>query len=123
MSCILAALDFGKDTTRVFDQAKRLANSLQADLILTTVANEDHSPKHPIYELEADCNTERLNCRALVLQGEIAHEVLACSEEVDAEILVIGSCGNSSIHDILSGSAGPDILQNSKRPVLVVPPQ
>lgn len=121
MTCILAALDFANDSQHVLEHAAKLAKILDIDLVLATVDNEAHSPTHPIYALEKQYQQQGLRCRALLLQGEIAKEVIACTNEINAEMLVIGSHGNSSIHDILHGHAGPDILQGSSKPVLVIP--
>ena len=121
MSSILAALDFANDSTHVLEHAVKMAKTLATDLVLLTVDNEDDSAKHPIHTLARDYQNSGLTCSALVLKGEIAKQVTTHAAKINAEMLVIGSHGNSSIHDILHGHAGPDILQSSTRPVLVIP--
>lgn len=121
MTCILAALDFANDSTHVLKHAEKMAKALAMDLALITVDNEDDSDAHPIHQLGREYQDAGLTCSSRVLKGEIAKQVTIYAAEVNAEMLVIGSHGNSSIHDILHGHAGPDILQSSTRPVLVIP--
>jgi len=121
LTCILAALDFANDSTRVLKHAEKMAKALRMDLVLVTVDNEDDSAEHPIHALGREYQSADLSCSSLVLKGEIAQQVTTHAAEIHAEMLVIGSHGNSSIHDILHGHAGPDILQGSTRPVLVIP--
>jgi len=121
LTCILAALDFANDSTRVLEHAEKMAKALAMDLVLLTVDNGNHSKKHLIYVLEQQYQSAKLNCSAVILQGEIAEQVTSYAAKISAEMLIIGSHGNSSIHDILYGHAGPDILQSSTRPVLVIP--
>ena len=43
------------------------------------------------------------------------------SEEIDADLIVVGSHGHSAIYDVLVGSYSAGILRKSDVPVLVVP--
>ncbi len=54
-------------------------------------------------------------------RGEVAHELQAVAEEYDAACIVIGRHGRHHLVHALSGSPLHPLVDNSVRPVLVVP--
>jgi nucleotide-binding universal stress UspA family protein len=48
-------------------------------------------------------------------------EILEVADEVDAELIVIGTRGTTAVQSALLGSISNAVVQQSRRPVLVVP--
>lgn len=55
-----------------------------------------------------------------IRSGDIAREVVACANELDAEHVVIGSHGRTGIDRLLLGSVAETVVRRSPVPVTVV---
>jgi nucleotide-binding universal stress UspA family protein len=53
--------------------------------------------------------------------GTIANTILAVAEHLDAELIVLGTRGRSSLESALLGSVSHAVLQHADRAVLIVP--
>jgi nucleotide-binding universal stress UspA family protein len=77
-------------------------------------------------KLAAGLSEEGFNV-SLVIRGDVgarpAHEVLAAAQEVDADLIVVGSRGLGAITGLLLGSVAHRLLHIAPCPVLVVPPE
>ena len=51
--------------------------------------------------------------------GNIAHELLAEAEDVDAGLIVVGHRSHGTVRDLLLGSVASNIVHHSRRSVLV----
>jgi|SRR5476649_2502765 nucleotide-binding universal stress UspA family protein len=63
----------------------------------------------------------RAGGRAIEVSSPIDVAIIACADELDAPLIVIGSRGRSSIGSMLLGDVAHDVVQRSNRPVFVVP--
>lgn len=59
---------------------------------------------------------------ALIVEGDVAHEVANAVDRLDADLVVAGSRGRSGIRSVILGDTTQDILRRSHCPVVVVPP-
>jgi nucleotide-binding universal stress UspA family protein len=59
---------------------------------------------------------------AVCSRGRIASTLVAVADERDADLIVIGSRGHSSVGPKLLGGTANGVLHEARRPVLVVPP-
>jgi nucleotide-binding universal stress UspA family protein len=77
-------------------------------------------------ELTAELSQEGLRA-SLIIRGDVgarpAHEVVAVARDADADLIVVGSRGLSSISGLLLGSVAQRLLHIAPCPVLVVPPE
>lgn len=140
MKKILAALDLEQGTENILDKASVLAKALDAELVLVTVepnlpgsvgaspeesveeiSQEFSGDVHKLHDYAEEFKSAGLDCRALILEGTAADQILHAVETVNPDMIIIGSHGHSAIFDTLSGSASQEIIQNAKRPVLLVP--
>jgi nucleotide-binding universal stress UspA family protein len=55
-----------------------------------------------------------------LLTGSAARQIVAYAEEIDADLIVVGSRGLGSVEGALLGSVSRKVLRDAKRPVLVV---
>jgi nucleotide-binding universal stress UspA family protein len=59
--------------------------------------------------------------RAPQVSGPIDEAIIAFADEIDAQLIVLGSRGRSSVGSALLGDVAHDVVQRARRPVLVVP--
>jgi nucleotide-binding universal stress UspA family protein len=62
----------------------------------------------------------RVDVKAKLLKGHPADEIVAFADTVDADLIVVGSRGHGAIASALIGSVSRGVLDESRRPVLVV---
>jgi len=53
--------------------------------------------------------------------GAVAEEILDQADELNADLIVMGTHGHGAMYDLLIGSATKGVLKHSTRPVLLVP--
>ena len=53
--------------------------------------------------------------------GTVAEEILAQADELNADLIVMGTHGHGVMYNLLVGSATKGVLKHSTRPVLLVP--
>jgi nucleotide-binding universal stress UspA family protein len=53
--------------------------------------------------------------------GTVAEEILSEADELDADLIVMGTHGHGAMYNLLVGSATKGVLKHSTRPVLLVP--
>jgi nucleotide-binding universal stress UspA family protein len=56
----------------------------------------------------------------IVRDGDAAEEILRAADEVDADLLVVGTHGRGGIDRLICGSVAEAVMRRSSRPVLVV---
>lgn len=140
MKTIFAAIDLDSNVENILDAAKELARVFDSELILATVEKElpgtegadDDLVKdeltdaygddlHELYTLAKNVAAEGIDCRAVLLEGITANQVVHAADELNADLIVIGNHGHSPIYDTLIGGAGPGVVHLAKQKVLLVP--
>jgi nucleotide-binding universal stress UspA family protein len=53
--------------------------------------------------------------------GAVAEEILEQADEINADLIVMGTHGHGAMYKLLVGSATKGVLKHSTRPVLLVP--
>lgn len=74
---------------------------------------------HVIAELKQKTN-DFTNIHIEVRSGVITKEILNYANAIDADLIIVGSRGLSSIGEFVLGSVSHNIVQHAKIPVLVV---
>src|SRR5262249_13006929 len=57
-----------------------------------------------------------------VTSGDAAWEIVAAADELDADLIVLGSRGLGTVSGVFLGSVSHAVLKHTRRPVLVVHP-
>ena len=141
---ILVAVDFSEGTERVMEVARDFAARTAShvyvlhvaepepdfvgydtgpDVVREQVAAEYHREHRQVQALADQLRSEDIGATALLIQGSIVETVIAESDRLNADMIVVGSHGHGAVFDLLVGSISEGLVRKSRRPVLVVPPQ
>jgi nucleotide-binding universal stress UspA family protein len=86
-----------------------------------TVRHElDEHDRMPLDEAVELAARKGLDAKTELLVGNPADEIVAFSDTIDADLIVVGSRGHGAIASVLLGSVSRAVLHESRRPVLVV---
>ena len=138
MKTIVLALDGSEGSARATPVAVSLAQQSGARIVVAHVderivakgdmpslrADEDEVFKRIESEVKhlADDGIDASIERKVIVLGGPAHEIADIADEVDADVIVVGTRGQSQIAGLLLGSVTMRLLHIAKRPVLAVPP-
>jgi len=139
---ILVAVDLSPASAKVVEAAGRVAKLTGAkvyllhtaepepdfvgydagpEVVRTQVAREFRREHREIQALADKLRNDGLDATALLIQGPTVETTLKEAENLDAELIVVGTHGHGAVYDVLVGSYSAGIIRRSKRPVLVVP--
>jgi len=91
------------------------------EVVRTQVANEYRREHRDVQALADRLRSDGLDATALLIQGPTVETALREADNLDAELIVVGTHGHGAVYDVLIGSYSAGIIRKSKRPVLVVP--
>lgn len=69
----------------------------------------------------AALDVQGVRCRRLLRDGAAVPVLLTVADEVDADLVVLGSRGLGGYPDVLLGSTSTQVAQQSTRPVVIIP--
>ena len=143
---ILLAIDFSEKSDIVFKYAIDLKNQCKSELIVLNVneelLNKDEmimsrvkvdevmkSNEEIALHIKEQFNTMLANLniqnssdiKIILREGNASKEIIEYADTNDCDLIVIGSNAHSKITELLIGSTGQKIIDNSKIPILVVP--
>lgn len=142
MRSIVVGIDFSEASSRALALAASLARRFEAKLWLVHVAAPDpdfvgyepgpqtvrdaraaelRGEHRELQALAEGLRDEGLEATALLVQGPTAESLTGHADDVDADLLVVGSHGRGRLGRTLLGSVSDDVLHRAHRPVLVVP--
>ncbi len=142
MKSILAALDFSDVTDGVVAETAVLPRAFGTPLYLLHVEapepafiGYEPSPQsvrdqvaHSVAEnrrrahaIRDELIQQELDAHSITVQGPTGEKILSEAKRLDAGIIVMGSHGHSTMHDLLAGSVTKQMLNHAHCPVLVVP--
>lgn len=143
MKTILVPIDLSRASARVCDVAAAMAKAMRGRLVLMHVvppqavalrapgfvaaevrgmlaALEKRSAEE-LLELGGRLKKSRRPVRVVQQTGDPVPAILAKAAELKADLIVMGSHGQSAAYDLLVGSNTHRVLRRTKWPVLVVP--
>jgi nucleotide-binding universal stress UspA family protein len=86
-----------------------------------TVPHEpEHQDRVALREAAEIAAKKGVTAKTELLVGFPADEIVAFADNIDADLIVVGSRGHGAIASALLGSVSRAVLHNSRRPVLVV---
>jgi nucleotide-binding universal stress UspA family protein len=73
--------------------------------------------------LERKTDRERIGMYPLVLEGHVAEEIVRVAQDKDADLIVMGTHGETGWRRMVFGSVAEKVIRSSPLPVLTVPPR
>jgi nucleotide-binding universal stress UspA family protein len=132
---ILLAVDDSKHARKAADVVERLAKDTGAEVSVIHIHeiavgrwgrlrvddnNGDEFAKTIVRELTDAGVPAKLLSRESYLR-EVAQAIVAAADEIDADLIAVGSRGHSDVHSLALGSVSHKVLHITDRPILVVP--
>ena len=130
---IMVAVDFGSTSNRALDKAIDLARTLATPLDLVTVCpsvpfgkSEADTPyvetaNKELTELRARAEAAGVETRTHVRCDNVVFGLLDAIDELDPQLVVVGSHGRTGVKRVLMGSVSESLTRRSPVPVLIVP--
>jgi len=139
---ILVAVDLSPASSRVVEAAGRVAKLTGAkvyvlhaaepepdfvgydagpEVVRTQVAQELRREHRDVQALAEILRSDGLDATALLVRGPTVETTLKEADNLEAELIVVGTHGHGAVYDVLIGSYSAGIIRKSKLPVLVVP--
>ena len=143
MKTIVVAIDFSDVSKKVIEMAIKFAKAFDQELHLVHVVEAE--PTYAAYGFSPDefpamnaIQEESINraekklsemaskvdvsgVKTAVLEGPPLHMILEYAEEVDADLLVLGSHGHGVRGSLLLGAVAEGCVRKAKFPALIVP--
>jgi len=140
---ILFPTDFTGASTKVLPYALYLAQKLDAKIIVLFVVEElakyahFYVPHSALDNLEAELMKSAQkkmeafmeeyfedfpNAESLVLNGDVAEEIVKTASEKDVDMIVMGTHGRQGLEKILLGSVTEKVIRKAPCPVMTVNP-
>ena len=76
--------------------------------------------RQPLVEAKAAAEHQGVQATAELLIGDAVDEIVACADNLDVDLIVIGSRGHGKLTSALLGSVSRGVVSESKRPVLII---
>jgi universal stress protein A len=130
---IMVAVDFGSTSDRALGKAIELGGKLGVPLDLVTVcpslpfgASEEDTPyveaaRAELGKLRARVEAAGVEARTYVRCDNVVFGLLDAIDELDPQLVVLGSHGRKGVARMLIGSVSESLARRSHVPVLIVP--
>lgn len=140
ISTLLVAHDFSETAALALRQAKALAKANEARLVLAHVVELIPLGPYPAIkggandlaikdiaekrtkEVAEEARTAGCEIEVVVRVGEPGPTIVEIAEEVEADLLVIGTRGLTGVRHVLLGSTAESVVRRAPMPVLTVHP-
>ena len=141
---LLAAIDFSDTTDLVMAEVEKLAKALSAQVWLIHVvppepdfigydpgpqAERDYVAKMrrlehaEAQEIAGALREKGIEVTALLTQGETAAVILEQAQELQADMIILGTHGHGALYHLLAGSVSKAVIKHAVCPVHIVPSQ
>jgi nucleotide-binding universal stress UspA family protein len=77
--------------------------------------------KNKMKKLITELHAEDIKVHVLLREGKPSKEIINVAEELQSDLIVIGTNGRDGLADYLLGTTTNNVIENSNIPVLVVP--
>ena len=142
---VLVGVDLSEATEKIIKKAKEVAKAISAKVWIVHIVKPEpadfyiggHEPDSDKFETDPKSFRDSLAKRFHVehrqlqeiadrlrkagLEGEPAETMLKEASKLDVDIIVVGSHGRGSMHQLLMGSVSEGVIRRSECPILVVP--
>jgi nucleotide-binding universal stress UspA family protein len=137
---IVVATDFSETADRAVDYALDFANQIGGDVtivhayeippmgfpdgaLIATADLTDKVTKSAQAALETVVQRGKVRCqsvRGMLRDGEPAKEICDVAEELDADLVVVGTHGRRGLAHVLLGSVAEEVVRRCEAPVLTI---
>ena len=117
---ILVASDGSAPSRRAFAMALGLAEPAGSALVLLHVTPSAARGEGLLGGLQEEAQGRGVACRIEEVAGDPVETILARAEELDADLLVLGSRGRGAVAEEVLGSVSSGVLRHTQRPLLIV---
>lgn len=137
LKCILIAVDESPSSQTALEQGLALAADEHAEVVFAHVVSiagerfvlDDHKPDRVpegprtkvLVDAAAIAESIGVPCRTELLVGYVPAQIAALAEDLDVDLVVVGSRHLSGVKRFLLGSTSRALIGDSTRPLLVVP--
>jgi nucleotide-binding universal stress UspA family protein len=142
MKNIVLAVDFSEITEKMVEKAAKIASKLMAKIWIVHVAAPDpdfvgydvgpqyirddraeelHEEHQMLQNYAANLKKKGIDAEALLIQGYTAQSIIKQAEQVEADMIIIGSHGHGPLYNTIVGSVTSDVLKDTPIPVTVIP--
>lgn len=83
--------------------------------------SEDEGLKSKVAKWQEEIAQDGIKVSLHEPTGAVAEEILSEADELNADLIVMGTHGHGAMYNLLVGSATKGVLKHSTRPVLLVP--
>ena len=139
---LLVCVDLSESTEIIVKQIESLARPLSAKVWLLhnaepapdivefkvdplaareSLAKKFHVEHRRIQGLAERLRKAGIETTALLVRGQTVETILQEAEDVEADMIVVGSHGKGAMFQLLVGSVSKGVLHKSRIPVLVIP--
>ena len=142
---ILCAIDLKKKADKAFEKAIELAHQFNSEIVLLNInddfqtkeemvmsrvsvdkVNERYrkiaiSAKKGLEGLKENLETDNVDISVLLRKGKPGEAIIKTSQDIKADLIVLGSNGKDSIADYFLGTTASYVIEHSKIPTLTVP--
>ena len=84
------------------------------------VAELERSGRESTAEIKAAAGGAGVECEEILASGRPHRVMIQVADEIDADLIIVGSTGMTSLERALMGSESEALMRLSKRPVLLV---
>ena len=77
--------------------------------------------KTEIKKIIKTLHAEDIDLEVILREGKASEEIINASNELNADMIIMGTNGRDSIQDIILGSTAENVIKASKYPILVIP--
>ncbi|MDF7823326.1 universal stress protein [Pontiellaceae bacterium B12227] len=112
------------DTTQYTDYAPDMLNMTNDVQLARDISAEELKREHrELLGISAKLRNDGIETQALLLKGDPSRLIIDKADELEAEMIILGSHGHGILHKALLGSVSESIIRNAACNVLIVPPK
>ena len=143
-SKILCAIDLKRRSDKAFEHAVRIAHQFHSEIILLNINNDFQTKeemimsrvsvdsinqryreiatkaKQKLESLKESLETDSIEISFLLRKGKPGPAIIKVSNEISADLIVLGANGVDSISDYFLGTTASYIVENAKIPTLSI---
>lgn len=118
---LLLAYDGSAESKKALEAGLSLAVDLGAKVTILTVCQRETEEKasKSLQEAHQQALAQKLTVDAQLLHGLAETEILAMSDKIKADLIVMGAYGHTRIRELILGSTTAHVLRKARVPVLL----